>query len=51
MKALYNTPTDAVSQKKFDRSNDQHIRRYVRLSEEVKAIRLQLKALVAGEEE
>ncbi len=49
---FYETPTDAISRKMFDRYKDQQVRRHVRLAEEVKALRRALSALVrTGEEE
>ncbi len=31
----YDTPTDGISKKVFDRANDKHIRRYVRCQEDI----------------
>jgi len=44
----YDTPTDAISQKKFDRENDKHVRRYVALKQRVEQIERVLKQYTLG---
>ncbi len=57
MQGIYNTPTDSISQKKFDRVNDQHVRRYVKMANRVAKLEKQLRLMVSiesmykGEEE
>ncbi len=44
-KGKYDTPTDGISRKKFDRAMDQHIRRYATLSNELAEFRVRLKRI------
>ncbi len=39
MSPRYDTPTDGISRKQFDRAMDSHIRRYAILAEELREIR------------
>ncbi len=41
-KKRWDTPTDGISRKMFDRANDRHVRRYVKLAAEVAEIRKDL---------
>ncbi len=43
-RVAYDTPTDGISRKKFDRAMDTHIRRYVKLAGRVAAIEKQLRS-------
>ncbi len=43
-KKRWDTPTDGISRKKFDRAMDQHIRRYVKMAGRVAAIEKQLRS-------
>ncbi len=45
---LYNTPTDGISKKVFDRYKDTQVRRYVGLAEEIRQLRKQVKSLAAS---
>ncbi len=42
----YDTPTDGISRKKFDRAMDAHIRRHVQLSNEVGELRRDVISLI-----
>ncbi len=43
----YDTPTDGISRKKFDRAMDSHIRRYTVLANELSDLRKEFKRLEA----
>lgn len=43
----WDTPTDAVSQKKFDRYADKQVRKYVELKQEVRELRRTVKQILA----
>ncbi len=47
MAKRWDTPTDGISRKQFDRAMDSHIRRYTILAQEIAEIRLAYKAVVA----
>ncbi len=52
MAKKWDTPTDGISRKQFDRAMDSHIRRYVKLAEDVRALKAlyaRLSAVLASE--
>ncbi len=53
MGGRYDTPTDGISRKMFDRAMDKHIRRYAILAERVAALErlVRYPVKVTGEEE
>ncbi len=46
-KIAWDTPTDGVSRKMFDRYKDQQVRRYVRLAEDIREVRMDLRELIS----
>ncbi len=43
----FDTPTDGISKKVFDRYKDQQVRRHVRLAEDISELKVQVRALLA----
>jgi len=41
----WDTPTDGISRKKFDRAMDSHVRRHVRAMEEIEELQQKVKRL------
>ncbi len=41
----YDTPTDGISRKQFDRAMDKHIRRYVKMAERVSTLSAEVSTL------
>ncbi len=48
---LYDTPTDGISKKVFDRYKDQQVRKYVRMAEDIRELRALYKIFKLVEEE
>ncbi len=46
MSGKWDTPTDGISRKVFDRYKDTQVRKYVELSQEVRRLRLMIKQLI-----
>lgn len=44
----WDTPTDGISRKQFDRAMDGHIRRYVTAMEAIRALEIQVAKLTVG---
>ncbi len=51
MGGKYDTPTDGISRKVFDRYKDTMTRRYVTLAQRVEALYIIVKAMKASDEE
>ncbi len=44
----YDTPTDGISRKQFDRAMDSHIRRYATAMEAIRALEISVKEIEDG---
>ncbi len=49
--ALYDTPTDGISKKVFDRYKDQQVIKYVRLAQRIEDLQRRMRSITSGEEE